>query len=369
MSETIVSKFFELIRITLGNQSAFDTIPSETDWQQLYYIAEMQSLGSLLLSGMEKTLSSSSDKPSFFYEWIAIRLNTEAQNALQNKRAKELFELLKRNGFKGCVLKGQGTALYYDSPEIRPCGDIDMWVAMDGVSSTDEVRDAFLKFAKLKCYHIGHVDVKHSDIEFFNDVPVEIHFLPSWMYNPSTNNILQNFFEVQSERQFGNFDADAGFTHTTVEFDLVFSIVHIYRHIFSEGIGLRQLMDYYYILMHSSEEQRKEAFVVLKSLKMAKFIGGIMWILHVCFGMKDDYLLYSVNDKHGKFLLHEILTGGNFGQYDNRRIERSNKGEFKYGFIQFKKNLRFASYYPSEVLWSPLWKTWHYYWRKKHGYL
>ena len=78
-------------------------------------------------------------------------------------------------------------------------------------------------------------------------MPVEVHFLPSWMYNPSTNKELQKFFDMQSERQFGNYDSEAGFIHTTIEFDLVFSIVHIYRHIFSEGIGLRQLMDYYYI--------------------------------------------------------------------------------------------------------------------------
>jgi hypothetical protein len=369
MNETIVNKFFELIRITLGNQPTFEKLPSEQEWVQLFSIANMQSLSSLLLSGIEKVVSTPKDSlPSVFYEWIALRLNTETQNTLQNKRAKELTELLSKNQFQSCVLKGQGTAQYYEKPEIRPCGDIDMWVSKDG-SSSDQVRDSIIQFAKRGCYQIGHIDIKHSDIEFFNDVPVEIHFLPSWMYNPRTDRLLQRFFTAQSGEQFDNYDDKLGFSHTTVDFDLVFSIVHIYRHIFSEGIGLRQLIDYYYILQRSTKTQRIEAIWVLDKLMMKPFVGGVMWILRDCFGMKEEYLLCPVNEKHGEFLLNEIMTSGNFGHYDNRRIERGNKGKFEYGVIQFRKNLRFLSYYPSEVLWSPLWKTWHFFWRKKKGYL
>lgn len=369
MHDTIVIKFFELIRITLGNQSTFETQPSEQEWVQLYNIANKQSLGSLLLSGVEKTVPSPKDSlPSVFYEWVALRLNTEAQNALQNKRAKELTELLNRNQFQTCVLKGQGTARYYDKPEIRPCGDIDMWVSKDSCSS-DQVRDSIVEFAKRGYYQIGHIDIKHSDIKFFYDVPVEIHFLPSWMYNPRTDRLLQRFFTTQASEQFGNFDEELGFSHTTVEFDLVFSIVHIYRHIFSEGIGLRQLIDYYYILQCSQKTQCMEAIGVLDKLKMKPFVGGIMWILRNCFGMKEEYLLCPVNEKHGKFLLNEIMTGGNFGHFDKRRTERGNRGKFEYGVIQFRKNLRFLNLYPSEVLWSPFWKTWHFFWRKRKGYL
>ncbi len=369
MHDTIVNKFFELIRITLGNQFAFTSLPSEQEWVKLFCIANKQSLGSLLLSGVEKVISTPKDSlPSVFYEWIALRHNTEMQNALQNRRAKELTELLNKNQFQTCVLKGQGTAQYYDKPEIRPCGDIDMWVSREGCSS-DQVRDSILQFAKRDCYPIGHIDIKHSDIEFFNDVPVEIHFLPSWMYNPRTDRLLQRFFTAQSGEQFDNYDDKLGFSHTTVDFDLVFSIVHIYRHIFSEGIGLRQLIDYYYILQRSTKTQRIEAIWVLDKLMMKPFVGGVMWILRDCFGMKEEYLLCPINEKHGKFLLNEIMTGGNFGLFDNRRTERGNKGKFEYGFIQFRKNLRFLRYYPSEVMWSPFWKTWHFVWRKRKGYL
>ena len=34
----------------------------------------------------------------------------------------------------------------------------------------------------------------------------------------------------------------------TVEFNIIFQLTHIYSHLMNEGIGLRQLLDYYYVL-------------------------------------------------------------------------------------------------------------------------
>ena len=230
-------------------------------------------------------------------------------------------------------------------------------------------RDKVLEFAWAKKWKIGHIDIKHSDIEIFEDVPVEVHFRPSWMYCPSTNKRLMRFFAEEAERQFRNYDNRVGFTHTTIDFDLVYSMVHIYRHIFSDGIGLRQLMDYYHILQNSSKVQRAEAFEVLCGLRMKSFVGGIMWILHECFGMREDYLLCPSNEKHGQLILSEIITAGNFGHYDNRLHRIDANKIFERGIEQFKRNLRFVNFYPSEVLWSPMWKLWHYYWRKREKYL
>ena len=85
--------------------------------------------------------------------------------------------------------------------------------------------------------------------------------------------------------------------------------------------------------------------------------------------MKKEFLLCLVNVKHGEFLLSEILTAGNFGHYDDRMKRIDHNKRFARGIVQFKKNLRFVCYYPSEVLWSPFWKLWHWGWRKRKGYL
>lgn len=146
--------------------------------------------------------------------WIGVRLQTESLNKLQRKRTCEIFELFKHAGYRSCVLKGQGSSLYYPRPDDRQSGDIDIWVEGD--------RDTIIQFLKSKGYRIGHIDIKHADVEVFEDVPVEVHFQPSWMYSPSMNNRLNRFFNEYSSSQFLNYDGEVGFAHTTVEFDLVF---------------------------------------------------------------------------------------------------------------------------------------------------
>ena len=355
--------FFGLIQISLGNKDGFERLPTDEEWQALFVLANEQSLTSFLFMGLEKVLSQPNvAKPSVLFNWIGIQQQTEVLNRIQNERAKELASIFwEKAGFRSCVLKGQGTSLYYDKPEYRQCGDIDIWVEGD--------RDKILSFARSNNLHIGHVDIKHSDIDFFEDVPVEVHFLPSWMYSPSTNRRLQRFFASKANRQFSNFDEKVGFAHTTIDFDLVYSMVHIYRHIFSEGIGLRQLVDYYYILNCSTGEQRKEAFETLSDLKMKLFVGGIMWILKECFGMSIIYSLCPTNERHGRFLLSEIMAAGSFGHFDTRITQIDHEKRFMRGFVQLKRNLHFVNYYPSEVLWSPFWKLWHWCWRKTKGYL
>ena len=295
-----LSLFTELIQVSLGNKTGFCRIPTSKEWALLYQLASKQSLESFLLVGVNRVKNANpaiNVNHSLVLEWIGVGLQTEARNKIQNERAGALCKLFKEGGFRCSILKGQGTALYYDQPEHRQCGDIDVWVKGD--------RDEILNFLRQKGYKIGHVDIKHSDVELFEDVPVEVHFRPSWMYCPLTNKRLLRFFEEKSDTQFSNFDGKVGFTHTTIDFDLVYSMVHIYRHIFSEGIGLRQLVDYYYILQHSTEEQRQEAFEMLCCLRMKSFVGGLMWILMECFGMDVQYSLSSSNERHGKFLMSE----------------------------------------------------------------
>ena len=354
--------FFEQLRISLGTQQIFSCFPTDDEWMMLFDQSVKQSLSGVMFSGFERTLENDvHKKPSIIFEWIGVQQNTIAQNALQNKRAQQLYEIFRKGGFRSCVLKGQGTATYYDKPELRQCGDIDLWVEGN--------RDEIVKFVQSKGVHVESVDIKDSTMYFFNDVMVEVHYRPNCMYNPWTDRKLQAFFHRQADGQFSAFDDKLGFAHTTIDFDLVYSLVHIYRHIFSEGIGLRQLVDYFYILKHSSSEQRKQAFETICSFGMKNFAGGIMYILQNKFGMDSEYALCDVNKRHGEYLLNEIMIGGNFGQYDSRYNLAGKDKKFKRGINMLERNMHYVSLYPSEVLWSPFWKMWHWCWRKQKGYL
>ena len=146
----------------------------------------------------------------------------------------------------------------------------------------------------------------------------------------------------------------------TLAFNRVYILVHIYRHLFHEGIGLRQLLDYYFVLHQGfTEEERTETMRTLCSLRMQRFTAAVMWVLQEVFAMDDRYLLTDPNEEEGRFLLSEIMLAGNFGHYDER-IKRSAKvTEWGLFCRRLGRNLRFLRSYPSEVLWSPFFKLWH----------
>lgn len=357
---------FEFIQIAVGCKERFSCNPSREDWTRLFFFAKKQSLVGFLFCGIEKLPKGQFPPRDLLLKWYAMAERTKQINAKLNVRCEELYAILKDGGFRGCVLKGQGVALLYPKPEYRQWGDIDMWVETSDGNKVST--NSIVSFAKQRGVQVSHIDVKHSDMQFFEDTQVEIHFKPSYSYNFIYDRRLNKWFKSVSKEQFGNFDSAVGFAYPTISFNLVYSLLHIYRHLFSEGIGLRQMLDYYYILMNSTAEERKQAYQTMCGFGMKNFVGAAMYVLQV-FGLSDDFLLCEKSKKSGKFILNEILTAGNFGQYDNRTKKTDKEKRFARGFVQLARNLRFAKYYPQEVFASPIWKCWHYWWRKRHGYL
>ena len=176
--------------------------------------------------------------------WIACALLIEQRNDLTNLRARQLSDFFMFGGYRRYGLKGKVVALLYPNPNRRHCGDIDLWV--------EGKRDDIENYIHYKGVRVYDVLLVHAIAEFFKDVPVEIHFCPSWMYNPIFNRKLQLFFASQTSEQFAHYDEKVGFAYPTVFFNFVHSMGHINRHVFEERIGLRQLMDYYYISKRSS---------------------------------------------------------------------------------------------------------------------
>lgn len=331
------------------------------DCNKLFVEAQKQAIDGVLLDGYAKLRvdrNCSADYKRIKLQWIANTVQIEQRNELVNTYCQQLFAFFKAGGYKSCILKGQGMSLLYPNPKRRRCGDIDLWV--------DGERDNIINFVRSKGVKIYDVHLVHATAEFFKDVPVEIHFRPSWMYNPFLDRKLQSFFASQASAQFAHYDNKVGFAYPTIFFNLVHSMVHINRHIFEEGVGLRQLMDYYFILKHSSHEERMEAYKVLCDVGLKKFTGAVMYVMQQVFLLEDDTILCAPNTKLGSQLLDNIMEGGNFGKAFGLKHGRN---KLEKGLLQLKNNLKLLLPYANEALWIPFFQVWHYGWRKRHGYL
>lgn len=364
----IESLFFELIHVSLGNSGSLSHTPTAEEWGSLFDMAMKQSLVGICFAGVvscrEKELPGAHSIPEdLYYNWMGMAMQIQQRNELVAQRCLQASRGFRKAGFRSCILKGQGLLSLYDSPArlvgLRQSGDIDIWVDGD--------RDKTMAYVRSTGAYVDHASVKHADIHIFDDTEVELHFIPTWFYNPITEMKLKRWVELNKDEQFENVVED-GFCIPTSSFNLVFILIHIYKHLFDEGVGLRQLMDYYFVLMHSSNKERAQAYNVVASLGMRHFAGAVMYVIQKALGMKDECLLCPPNVKNGEFLLDEIMVAGNFGHHDPRKCKKSRSAVVR-GYNGLKRNVRFLTSYPSEILWAPFWKVWHWCWRKKHGYL
>lgn len=351
--------FKELILISLGKRDGFSRRLNEADWISLYTEAQRQAIGGILLDGVEKVIASGEDKPKFLMQWISQVLALENRNRLLNARCKEITKVFNELGLRSCVLKGQGVARLYPNPLRRQCGDIDLWVEGN--------RDDIYKTLKAR-WKVGDTVIHHADVEIFKDTPTEIHFIPSFTYSPFLYRKYKKFFKKCRDKQFANYNESVGFACPTPDFNAVYSLMHIFHHVLHEGIGLRQLLDYYYILKSLGKEQQLQVFEWMKHLGLAKFAETVMYVEQQMFGLEPEFLLCKPNERLGKLLLAEIELAGNFGKYDERNLHVNRKSRMDVYLHNVKRNFVFFKFAPSEVLWAPIWKPCHFVWRKLKGY-
>ena len=146
----------------------------------------------------------------------------------------------------------------------------------------------------------------------------------------------------------------------TDEFNRVFQMSHLMHHFFFEGIGLRQMIDYYYLLKRGfTETERKDTIRLFKRTGMYKFASAVMYVMKDIFGMSEEYLLLPPNERIGKLLVSEMMQSGNFGFYD-KRYSFAGKSVYSQYFIEIYRNLHFAFDFPSETIWGrPISRWWH----------
>lgn len=364
--------FLELIRVAIGVQKNLSHTPTEQEWQAVNDEIIKQALLGVCTYGM-KLLPEEQRPPVHLYKkWVLLSAVIQQKNKQLNDLCLKIERKLADIQFSACVLKGQGVGIYYGNlAEFRMSGDIDVWLwpqkedgVIDATVGRSERRRRILSFVWSKnrdckpVYHNVAVKVK-------NKVVVEFHFTPSWFFSPIHNARLQHWMESKALEQFANtatLTTGERICATTLDFNRIHILLHIYRHLFGEGIGLRQVLDYYFVLRATDQYDKAEYMRIVRSLGVGRFASAMMWILKTQFGLEDRFLLCETNETEGKFLFSEMIAAGSFGHFDERIDRRRYNGFVGTFFKRVRRNLRFIRHYPSEVLWCPFWKVWHQLW-------
>ena len=246
----MIYTFFAFQRYCLGSKSDVSKVIAGMDWQELYSFASKQALLGLCFEGIERLGKEYPEElrlnpigRELLMTWMGKAQQIRRQNMKVNAVASKLFSMLREDGMRCCILKGQGNALMYPNPYSRTPGDIDVWI--------DASRERIMEYAQKK-FELGD-DIRLQHLETSLDgVPVELHFFPCSMNNPIYHARLQKWFKRNADLQCSNVvslpDGIGEIAIPTTAFDVVYQLTHLYHHFFDEGIGMRQIIDYFLVV-------------------------------------------------------------------------------------------------------------------------
>ena len=348
--------FFELFQISLGNGGAFSRTPTVKEWEEMYDEAERQAVTGILLHGIEKLPAEQRPSQEFLLQWIGIGQMIEQQNHLLDERCVELLGRIQDAGLHGSILKGQGIALLYDEKlrALRQSGDIDVYANCG-------IRKA-LAFAKSQGLNNVEWDYKHLHLNLWDDTEVEMHYRVEVLLNLWKNRKLQKWFRSNDALLFSDKN---GLTTPTTLFNVFYILLHIYRHFLYEGVGMRQIVDYYFVMKAVNKEKLDVSYSLeaVSKFGMERFAKGLMWVMKEALGMPREWMLWEPDEKEGNYILEEVMAGGNFGHHD----QRLQHGGSKWNTVKqvCRHNWHLLSHYPADVIWAPVWFVWHKCWKLK----
>ena len=440
--------FFDFLRFCIGSAKEIPGSLKEVDWKELYAIAQKQALLGVLFHGIRRLSKELAPEQKLLMQWMVMAEQIRKQNIRLFQDSVKVCQNFENEGFANCILKGQGNALLYSNPYIRTPGDIDIYLS-GGRRKIMKYVDQVCPNQVMRYHHVDFPVMKTA---------IEVHFTPSYMFCPIHNRRMQKWFEeVMGEQCNHRVSLPNGYGEIhvpQVSFNVIYILSHLYRHIFTEGIGLRQLLDYYYVVcdfckvyqissnhlsnfsnhpvplskegstfspspsssgsgdvtaLRCSEPLRSKdggpskvspdcagwdrldgsgdttsacsldagsssfsacssvALDVvqreLKHLGLWKFAQAVMFVMKEVFGLSEDRMIAPMDEKEGRFLLDEIMRGGNFGQYDDRMESKVDESKIHRYFRMNLRNLRFVKHYPTEAVCEPVFRTWFAGWK------
>ena len=354
----------------LGKKVDMSMVVAKIDWRQLYNFASRQALLGFCFDGIERLTKEFSEElkrnpigRELLMTWMGAAQQIRRQNMKVNAVAGKLYSKFREDGLRCCILKGQGNALMYPNSYSRTPGDIDVWV--------NASREDITEYAK-RYFNLAD-DIRFHHLETTMDgVPVELHFFPCSMNNPLYHARLQKWFKRNADLQCSNVvslpDGIGEIAIPTTAFNVVYQLTHLYHHFFDEGIGMRQIIDYYFVasMLNVNCEMLTWLQKDLKHLGLWKFAGAVMYVLHEALGLSGEKMIAPMDEKRGKLLLAEILNGGNFGRHFTKYAGFTHQSMGKKYFLKIWRNMHFVRYFPAEALCEPLFRTWHFFWRLKY---
>lgn len=294
------------------------------EWTKVVMSAKSQSV----LGVVAQVMLSDEDVSSHLPQDMKARLkkflmnNLLTHNLLNNTLIK-VVSTLREGGVESVLLKGQGLARNYPQPELRQCGDIDLYVGLENAEKAHDLLSPIAEKVDAKAT-IDHY--KHYHVIMPGGVEVEVH---RYTDNHLTKK-LEETYQAASAKGTTEGLVVYDFAGTPVntpadDFNAFFIFNHLFHHFLTSGIGLRQFCDWM-MFLHARKGRLDLEYLgkLLSDMDMMKPWKAFGCVLVELLGMPEEEFPFYDSSQKGKVrkIVRRVLDEGNFGKersiYKNR---------------------------------------------------
>lgn len=241
---------FRFLRFSLGLEGEvkglLDGRKGTFDWDACYRFAKRQTLVGVLFDGIQRLPKELAPTRPLLLRWLSDSESIRRRNMRMDRASAYIYNKVCAAGFRCCILKGQGNALLYPHPSSRIPGDVDVWV----MANREELRRIALSLTEGDGSSLQE-SLNHIGLTV-HGVSVELHSTPALLNSPLPNSRLQKWLKRNADLQCSNRIAlpnNAGEVAVpTLSFNIIYQLCRLFHHCFYEGVGLRQIVDYYFVL-------------------------------------------------------------------------------------------------------------------------
>ena len=362
-----IQTYIELLRICLQetprvSELLINLSNGHIDWLDLLNFAAKQGVIGVYWHGIEHLFDTQIplNKPTDdeVMEWWGEVQDIKKRNEDLFKKTAFVSNTFRKEGFDNCILKGQGNAIMYPDPFLRTPGDIDIWLK--------GTKEDIIRYVN-KMFPNKRGGKKHIEFPVFKDTLVEVHYIPNTLANPFAYNFIKKLFKEAQEKQMNNYAILPNGNKITVptpDFNITYQLIHIMEHYLYEGITLKQLVDYFYVMKvfhlwqkeQSDKTSIKNISIIFKKTGLSKFAKVIMYIMHEGLGLNAEYLYTDENIKGGKLILDSIVDEKDIHSYTLHNMHNISqyKNITERQSIKIYRAIKLFPYFPQETLWG-LW--------------
>ena len=316
------SILLDFIRAGLWGKPVLETVRPDS-LQKILQLAKHQSVlgivANVILSSPDLKQNLKEGQESKLRKFI---LNNYGAYSKLGSSLMKLIGVLEADGIKPVLLKGHGLAQFYPVPELRQCGDIDIYVGPD---QFDRAKTVLLSLSSLKGR--PHETKKHVEVCLENTI-VELHRFSSNNPDPHLDETYQKFAEKGLCENTNILKVGSqSIAIPSDTFNAFYVFYHLWRHFLTEGVGLRQLCDWM-MLLHARKDYIDVGYLrqMVSDMRLMKPWKAFAAIIVDSLGAPpEDVPFYDASyTRLAKRILKRILKEGNFGHQRSYYKSRKN---------------------------------------------